>query len=185
MEIKNKIIIFLLLLSIITCSVKNQYNFTLQNTQSIKLNKIINEYYFNIPIQYIIDRQISNFKFINCYVLIGDYKIIFENDDLDIFIFVNINSDEFGNIDEASDQIYLERNGEIIISKMNETLSGNSYLKYDIFIERVLSHIDIENILLEYKKNNINSILYLEYEITIDNETIKSTIFDNFEISVK
>ena len=79
----------------------------------------------------------------------------------------------------------MERNGEIIISKMNETLSGNSYLKYDIFIERVLSHIDIENILLEYKKNNINSILYLEYEITIDNETIKSTIFDNFEISVK
>ncbi len=78
-----------------------------------------NNYYFNIPVQYVGDYQIETFDFLTGYILIGDYNILLERENIKINISLNKSSDEYGNTKGDFETIYLEENGEIMLSKIN------------------------------------------------------------------
>jgi hypothetical protein len=142
------------------CTAKSQYNFLLKNTLSIFLFNNGNDYYFAIPIQYIGDYTVENFEFDSGYIILGEYKIALQNDNLSIEVFVNEHSDEYGNTDG--------------LGNLNQ---------YNIFVEYILKNNDMENIINEYKKGNMYSQFYLEYTITIDNEKMEGCGYsDDFEL---
>jgi hypothetical protein len=146
------------------------------------------DYYFSIPVQYIGDYHIGNFAFDNGYILLGDYKLTLERDDLSIDVFVNESSDEYGNTDGVHNLVYSETNSKVLISKMEEPLTKNHIYdnmlnQYNIFIKNSLKNSDIKSIIKEYKKGNTYSKFYLEYTITIDNEQMtKCGLLDDFEL---
>jgi hypothetical protein len=97
---RNRVFLFVICLSIafsfLNCATTRQYNFSLKNTLSIFLLDNGNNYYFAIPVQYIGDYQIQSFEFNNGYILIGDFKIVLTRDEINIDVFVNESSDEYG-----------------------------------------------------------------------------------------
>jgi hypothetical protein len=116
-------------------------------------------YQFAIPVQYIGDYHLQSFEFDNGYILIGDYKIVLERDDLSIEMFVSETSDESGNIG---------------LGNLNQ---------YNIFIKYTLKKSDMDNITNEYNKGNTNSQFFLGYTITIDNERMEGCGYsDDFEL---
>jgi hypothetical protein len=171
----------------LNCSAKT-YNFSLKNTLAIFLLNDGENYYFSIPVQYIGDYHIGGFEFDTGYILIGNHEIPLSRDDLNIDVFVNEFSDESGRTDGEHNFIYSEKNGRILISKMDEPLTknhedDNMFNQYNIFIENIISNNDMENIINEYKKGNTQSRFYLEYTITIDNERIPGCGYlDDFEL---
>jgi hypothetical protein len=192
MKRKNNIFLFSIVLfaAILfsNCATTRHYNYSLQNTLSIFLLNNGKDYYFKIPVQYIGDYQIVYFEFDNCYVLIGEYRIFFERDELNISAFVNQASDEYGNTDGVFNLVYQEEKGNILISKMDEPLaikheSGNMRNQYNIYIERVLSDDELKNIINEYEKGNTDSNFFLWYKILFDYEEEEpwlSGIYDDF-----
>ena len=194
------------------CANIRKYEFICQNTVSIFLLNNGKNYYFNIPVQYMGDYQIENFEFKNGYILIGDYKILLNRDDINITVFVNKNSEDIqtfadyinsGNdiesiseyfrketYEELFNLIYLEKNGKILISKMNEPLtreqkSDNTMPLYNIFIERILNNDEIKNIVYEYEKGSVFSRFEIWYDIIIDNEQqMKNGMVDDFELKI-
>jgi len=214
MERKRKSYSFFLIILIAIvfsdCANTQKYEFACQNTVSIFLLDNGKDYYFSIPIQYIGDYQINNFEFVNGHVLIGDYKIILQRDAITISVYYNEDSDDIqtmvdylnnGNdIDSISDYfkidaygsftlIYSEKNGKVLLSKMDNSLSGkqesDKMNQYTIYIERKLNKDEIKNIINEHRAGNINSQFEIWYDITIDNEQqTGSGLLDTFEISI-
>jgi hypothetical protein len=133
-----------------SCTATSHYNFSLKDTLSIFLLNDGENDYFCIPVQYIGDYHVENFEFDNGFILIGDYKMVLEKDDVSIEMFVNEHSDESGNIGESYN--------------LNQ---------YNIFVEYILKKSDMDNIIKEYKKGNTYSKLYIEYSVTIDNEKME------------
>ena len=193
------------------CVNTQKYEFVCQNTISIFMQNNGKDYYINIPIQYIGDYQINSFEFVNGQILIGDYKIMLQREDIKISIYYNEDSDDIQTIvdylnngndmDSISDYFridayglfklyYLEENGKVLISKMDGSLSGkqesdNRMNQYTIYIERKLNKNEIKNIINEYRKGNANSRFEIWYDITIDNEQQTGNgILDNFEIFI-
>ena len=170
------------------CATTQNYDFSLQNTLSIFLVDNEKDYYFYIPVQYIGDYQIENFEFLDCYVLIGDQKILFKRKNVNIDVYVNENSDESGNTDGLFNLIYSEKKGKVLLSKMDEPIrkshvSSNRMNQYCIIINRLLKTGEMNKITKEYEKGKTSSQFYLEYNITIDNEQDKCGILDDFELS--
>jgi hypothetical protein len=190
--IKNSLFITGLFITILflSCSTTTtrHYNFSLKNTLSIFLLNDGKDYYFTIPIQYIGDYQIESFEFNSGYILIGDYRIMLSRDDLSIDVFVNESSDEYGNTDGVHTFIHSEKNGSILVSKMDEPLTKNHEYdnmlnQYNILVEYILKNNDMDSIFIEYEKGNIYSMFYLEYTITLDNERMSGCGYlDNFEL---
>jgi len=152
------------------CENARKYDFICQNTMSIDISNNGKNYYFSIPVQYIGDYQIEAFDFINGYILIGDYKILLEKENVKITILLNNQSDVYEN-------------------------TGNDLNQYNINIERTLSHDEIENIINEYKnlnntnykyrKGNTNSKINIEYKLTTDKDgEFETGMFDYFEFIV-
>jgi len=166
----------------------SQYNFSLKDTLSIFLLNNEKGYYFCIPVQYAGDYQISRFEFDNGNILIGDYAILLERDEINISIYLNETADENGNSVEDFNLIYLEENGRVSVLKMTEPLTVKDkpdYMMnyYYIFIEKYLTDNDMKNIINEYKKGNVNSKLSIWYDLTIDNEEQNgSGMSDDFEL---
>ena len=154
MKKASKLCIFLILAIILSSCVKEQqYNFSLQNTLAIFLLNDDDKNYFCIPVQYIGDYQINYFEFTDGYILIGDYEILLKKDEINISLYLNKETDEYG---------------------MNQS---------DIFIEKHLSKNDIKNIINEYKKGNVYSQMYIGYDIVIDNEPQNGNgLLDDFEL---
>jgi hypothetical protein len=118
------------------------------------------DYYFSIPIQYIGDYQIQDFEFDSGFILIGDYKIVLERDDLKIDMFLNESSDEDGNTDG--------------LGNLNQ---------YNIILRKNINKSELKNIINEYEKGNTQSQFYVEYAITIDNEKMTGCGYmDDFEL---
>jgi hypothetical protein len=166
----------------------SQYNFSPKNTLSIFLLNNEKDYYFCIPVQYIGDYQIGGFEFDNGNILIGDYDILLKRDEINISVYLNETANENGNTVGEFNLIYLEKNGEVSVSKMTEPLAVKNapdYMmnQYDIYIEKHLTDNDMENIINEYLKGNVYSKMSVWYDITIDNEAQNgSGILDDFEL---
>ncbi len=197
--IKRKINVYLCIIGLFTvislsnCAKTRQndfskYNFSLKDTLSIFLVNNEKGYYFCMPIQYSGDYQISRFEFANGNILIGDYDILLNRDEINISIYLNETADEDGSKIEGFNLIYLEENGKVSISKMAEPLavkneSDDMINHYYIFIEKYLTDNDMKNIINEYKKRNVYSKLSIWYDLTIDNEEQNgSGILDDFEL---
>ena len=147
-----------------------------------------NNYYFCIPIQYVGNYQIQAFEFDNGFVIIGDYSIPLKRDELNIAVYLNETADEFANSNGEFDLVYLEENDWVYITKLTEPLlvkNDPDYIMnhYYIFIEKYLNNDEINNIITEYEKGNINSNFSIWYDLIIDNyEQNGSGMMDSFEL---
>jgi hypothetical protein len=165
----------------------SQYNFSLNNTVSIFLIDNKKDPYFCIPVQYMGDYQIGRFEFDHGNILIGDYDILLKRDEINISVYLNEVADEDGGAIEGFNLIYLENNSKVSVSKMVEPLAAKNspdYLNhYYIFIEKYLTDNEMKNIVSEYKKGNVNSMMSIWYDLTIDSEEQNgSGMLDNFEL---
>jgi hypothetical protein len=170
------------------CTAARHYDFSLKNTLSIFLLENGQDYYFCIPVQYMGDYQIAGFEFNNGNILIGDYEILLKRDEINISVYLNETEDEDGSSDSGFNLVYLEENGGILTSKMDEPLaikhsSDENINHYYIFIERFLNKDEFKEIINEYEKGNVYSRLSIWYDITIDNELESgSGMLDDFEL---
>ena len=187
--------VFLLIISSLAliifsnCTNKHNYDFSLKNTLSIFLLNNGKENYFCIPVQYMGDYQISGFEFNNGSILIGDYDILLKRDEINISVYLNESADPDGDSEEGGfNLIYLEENGRISTSKMDEPLTiknepDEKFNHYYIFIEKYLTDNDMKKIIKEYEKGNVYSKLSIWYDITIDDEEQSgSGMLDDFEL---
>ena len=155
--------------------------------------------YFSIPVQYVGDYQIESFEFLNGYVLIGDYKILLERENIKINILLNKSANEDGKARGDFEAVYSEDKGKIKISKLDEPIIKDETDKtlnlYNMDIERVLSKDEIKNIINEYEnlKNidykyrtgNTNSKIGIEYKIKTDIDgEFETGMFDYFEFKI-
>jgi hypothetical protein len=175
-------------ISFVNCAKTSQYNFSLKNTLSIFMISDGKNYQFAIPVQYIGDYHIGSFEFDNGYIAIGDYKIVLERGDINIDVFLNESSDESGNTNGVFNLVHSEKNGKILISKMQEPLTiknkdEQTFNQYNIIITKSLNNKEIRTITNEYNKVNMYSQFYLGYTITIDNERMEGCGYsDDFEL---
>ena len=175
----------------LNCKSVRNYNFSLQNTLSIFFIDNDKNYYFSMPVQYIGDYQIDSFEFIDGYVLIGDYKILLERKDVNVDVYVNENSDEYGNTDGPFNLIYSEKKEKILLSKIDEPLKRNNESQdtlnfYCIIIDKKLKNNEMKKIISEFEKGNTYSHFYLWYKVSFDyeqEEAGKYGIYDDFELS--
>jgi hypothetical protein len=180
-------------IAILSCATTRQndfsnYNFTLNNTLSIFLINNEKDNYFCIPVQYVGEYHMSRFEFDNGNVLIGDYDIPLKRDDLNISVYLNEAEDEDGNTAGEFYMIYQEKNGKVLANKMAEPLTEKKdpnfiMSHYYIFIEKRLTDNEMNNIVNEYKRKNVQSQMSIWYDLTIDNEEQNgSGILDTFEL---
>ena len=166
----------------------SQYNLSLKNTLTIFLLNNENNHYFCIFLQYIDDFHISSFEFNYGNIMIGDFNISLNRDNVNILVYLNESPVERGNTFDEFNLVYQEKNGRVLISKMAEPLATNNKCDYNmnqyvIFIERHLTENEMKNIINQYRKGNINSNFYIWFDITIDNEEQRgSGLLDNFEL---
>ena len=154
-------------------------------------------HYFSIPVQYVGDYQIESFEFLTGYVLIGNYKILLERENITINILLSKSSDVDGKAKGDFETVYSEDKGKIKISKLEEPIlkdeSDKTLNLYNIDIERVLTKEEINNIIneyenlktidYEYRTGNTNSKINIEYKIKIENE-FEAGMFDYFEFRI-
>jgi hypothetical protein len=165
----------------------SQYNFSLKNTLSIFLLNNEKGYYFCIPVQYMGDYQISRFEFNNATIQIGDYNILLKRDGLNISVYLNEKANENGSTVVGFNQVYLEENGRISVSKIDEPLAKKTepnYVMnhYYIFIEKYLADNEMKAIIREYERGNVHSRMEIWYDLVIDNEEQNgSGMLDEFE----
>ena len=185
--------IFVLFMAIIllncTNTTKRQYNISFKNTLSIFLLKNDSASFFCIPIQYLGHDHIGYFDYTNGFIVIGDYEILLERDNINIYVYLNQETDESGSLDSGFDLVYSEKNGKILLSKMSEPLSEKQvegegkYIHYYIFIERFLKDDEVKRISSEYEKGNVYSQFEIWYDLVLNNEPQNgSGILDDFEI---
>jgi len=196
----NRLLITLLAIFLFsTCNAKPHYNFICRNTMSISILSNGKNHYFSIPVQYVGDYQIESFEFLNGYVLIGDYKILLERENIKINILLNKSANEDGKARGDFEAVYSEDKGKIKISKLDEPIIKDETDKtlnlYNMDIERVLSKDEIKNIINEYEnlKNidykyrtgNTNSKIGIEYKIKTDIDgEFETGMFDYFEFKI-
>jgi hypothetical protein len=145
-------------------------------------------YFFCIPVQYVGDYQIESFEFNNGNIQIGDYDILLKRDEINIYVYLNENADEFGESDGDFDLIYSEENGRISVSKMAEPLAPKNEADgkmnhYYIFIEKYLTDNEMKSIASEYESEKVYSRLAIWYDLTVDNEIQNENgMLDDFEL---
>jgi len=194
----NRLLITLLAIFLFsTCNAKPHYNFICRNTMSISILSNGKNHYFSIPVQYVGDYQIESFEFLTGYVLIGNYKILLERENITINILLSKSSDVDGKAKGDFETVYSEDKGKIKISKLEEPIlkdeSDKTLNLYNIDIERVLTKEEINNIIneyenlktidYEYRTGNTNSKINIEYKIKIENE-FEAGMFDYFEFRI-
>ena len=144
--------------------------------------------FFCIPVQYMGDYQIGKFEYNSGYILVGDFEILLNREEINISVYLNEAADENGSSDAGFNLIYQEEKGQILLSKMNEPL----YMKhnadaemnhYYILIERFLRDDEEKRIISEYEKGNVYSGFCIEYDLIIDGELqAGSGMMDDFEL---
>ena len=172
----------------LNCATTRHHDFSLKNTLSIFLLNDEKNYFFCIPVQYVGDYQIGNFEFSSGSIQIGDYEILLKRNEINIYVYLNEEADEYGNSDGVFNLVYSEENGRILLSKMDEPLtikneSDEKMNYYYIFIEKYLTDNDMKNITTEYERENVYSRLAIWYDITVDNEKQNGNgMLDDFEL---
>ena len=191
---KSKINVYLCIMglfAIVTfsnCASSQHHDFTLKNTLSIFLLHDERNYFFCIPVQYVGDYQIERFEFNNGNIQIGDYDILLKRDEINIYVYLNENADEFGESDGDFYLVYSEENGRISVSKMDEPLAikyeaDGKMNHYYIFIEKYLTDNEMKNIAREYESEKVYSKLAIWYDLIVDNEIQNGNgMLDDFEL---
>ena len=190
---KNKIYTCLFILGLFaaiifsSCTSTPHYDFSLKDTLSVFLLDNGKNNYFCIPVQYLGDYQITGFEFDNGNILIGEYDILLNRNEINIYVYLNEDSDEEGNSDSGFKLIYSEENGRVLTSRMGEPLtkheSDEKMNHYYIFIEKYLSNDDMKRLASEYERGNMYSKLSIWYDIAFDNEEQSlSGMLDDFEL---
>ena len=197
-RVSHLYLLTLLTLSLLSaCKPSPHYNFICRNTMSISILSNGKNHYFSIPVQYVGDYQIESFEFLTGYVLIGNYKILLERENITINILLSKSSDVDGKAKGDFETVYSEDKGKIKISKLEEPIlkdeSDKTLNLYNIDIERVLTKEEINNIIneyenlktidYEYRTGNTNSKINIEYKIKIENE-FEAGMFDYFEFRI-
>ena len=150
--------------------------FSLKDTLSVFLLNNEKGTFFCMPVQYLGNYHVNSFEFINGAINIGEYEIQLKRNEINISVYLNKNTDESGGSDSEFDLVYLEENGKVLLSKMNESLleeqaeDNENFIHYYIFIEKFLEHNDLEKINNEYNRGNVNSHSEIWYDLIIDNE---------------
>jgi len=167
----------------------HKHNFSLKNTLSIFLLNNENKPLFCIPLQYLFNDHIGSFAFSHGSIIIGDYEMPLQLDDIIISVYLNENADENGSAASGFNAVFMQEKGIIKLSKMNEPLSvkqtedTENYNHYYIFIEKYLDGNDLAKINREYDKGNGNGRFEIWYDLIIDNEPQNgSGIIDDFEL---
>jgi hypothetical protein len=181
------------------CKPPPHYDFICKNTMSISIFSNGKNRYFSIPVQYVGDYQIESFEFLNGYVLIGNYKIPLERDNIKINILLNKSANEDGKARGDFEAVYSEDKGKIKLSKLDEPIikdeTDKTFNLYNMDIERILTKEEIKNIINEYEnlKNidykyrtgNTNSKIGIEYKIKTDIDgEFETGMFDFFEFKI-
>jgi len=192
---KNKIFCIFCLVFIIVlsgCLTARKYNLSLADTVSIFLLNKEKGSFFCIPVQYMGDYHIGGFDFKKGLIEIGGYRIPLNSKNVNIFVYLNEETDEAGSLDTGFNLVYQEEKGRILVSKMNEPLTvkqiedDGKFAHYYIFIEKFLGSNEIKRINSEFEKGNVSSRLEIWYDIIIDNELQSgSGMLDNFQLSDK
>ena len=171
------------------CATARQYDFSLKDTLSIFMLKNEKNSLICIPVQYMGDYHIGKFDFRGGNIIIGDYEIVLKRNEINISVYLNEAAPDDGNSVTGFNQVYLEENGKIILSKMNEPLTvtpaedDGRYVHYYIFVERILADNEIKKISREYEKRNVNSRMSIEYDLVIDGEPQNGNgMMDDFEL---
>ncbi|MDR0495148.1 MAG: hypothetical protein LBG95_05940 [Treponema sp.] len=131
--------------------------------------------------------QISRFEFKNGSIQIGGYNVVLKRDGINISAYLNETANENGSAVAGFNQIFLEENGGMPVSKTagplaNKNESDHIMNHYYIFIEKYLTDNEMKAIIREYEKGNACSRLEIWYDLTIDNEEQNgSGIMDEFE----
>ena len=132
-----------------------QYNLTLRDSLTIFLLNNENNHFFCIFLQYIGDFQISNFEFNYGNILIGEYHIPLNRENVRVLQYFN----------EVQHEYYFRMN------------------QYSFFIERHLTDSEMRNIINQYKNGKVNSGFYIWFDFSIDNyEQRGSGVMDNFRL---
>jgi len=167
----------------------SRYNFLLKDTLSIFLLDIEKEgYCFCIPVQYIGDYQISGFEFDYGNILIGDYNILLKRNEVVIVVYLNEKAIKNGSTAGEFNLVYQEEKGRVLVSKLADPLamkneSDNLTNHYYILIAKYLTDDEMESIINEYEKGNVNSRMSVWYDMSIDNEEQNGCgILDDFEL---
>ena len=150
-----KLYFFILFSAVIflNCSAGREFDFSLKNTLAVFLVNNENGSHFCIPVQYTGGYQIQDFEFSGGYIFIGDYEILLNKDEVNISVY-----------------------------HLSDSQAADEYHCY-IFIEKFLDNGEKKRIKSEYKKGNINSRVWIEYDITIDDELyVGNGMFDEFEL---
>jgi len=182
------ILCFLSAILLFNCITSRQYNFSLKNTLSIFLLNDGKNHYFCIPVQYMGDYQIGNFNFTSGFVTIGEYEILLNKDEINIYAYLNEEGNENGAIGGGSfNLIYSEEKGTVNLSKMREPLSKKNekepFNHYYFFIEKFLKNDEYKKIVSEYEKGNVSSRMSIKYDIIINNEEQNENgLLDDFEL---
>jgi len=170
------------------CASARHYDFSLNNTLSIFLLNNGKAHYFCIPVQYMGDYQIEKFDFTGGNITIGDYEILLKINEVTISVYLNESSDEDGSSDGGFNLIYLEENGRLLTSIMDEPVTiknkpDDKLNHYYIFIERYLTNAEYKKIINEYKKGNVYSKLSIWYDMILNNEEQNGNgMLDDFEL---
>lgn len=190
--------VFLAALFLCACKPPPQYDFVCQNTMSISILYNGKNHYFSIPVQYVGDYQIESFNFLRGYVLIGNYNIPLERNNIKINISLNKAADpDTFKAKGDFEPVYSEDKGKITTSKLDAPIikdeTDKSLNLYNIDIERILTKAEIKKIIKEYenlktidykyREGNTNSKINIEYKIKINDE-FEAGMFDYFEFKI-
>jgi hypothetical protein len=118
------------------CTAARLYDFSLKDTLSIFFLNDEKSSYFCIPVQYMGEYQINDFKFDSGYIKIGDYEIPLNREELNIYTYFGVSDEEWNH-----HYIFIERhlsNGEMkkIIEEYEKgNVSSSVYIGYDLIID--------------------------------------------------
>ncbi|MCL2185601.1 MAG: hypothetical protein FWB86_07105 [Treponema sp.] len=186
MRRKKYFFCFICVIFLFSCTARH-FNISLKNTLSVFLLNNGKADYFCIPLQYMGDYQLGKFDFTDGNILIGEYDILLNRDELNIFVYLNEDVDENGNYGKGFNLIYSEEKGKIKLSKMSELSAikneENPLNHYYIFIERYLDNNEYKKIINEFEKGNVNSRMRIAYDLIINGEMQNGNgIIDEFEL---
>jgi hypothetical protein len=156
-------------------------------------------HYFSIPVQYVGDYQIEYFEFTSGYILIGNYKILLEKENVKIEILLNKTANEDGKARGNFTPVYSQKKGKTKLSRLDDPIikeeRDKTFNLYNIDIERILTKEEVENIIKEkenlksinygYRTGSTNSKISIDYKIktNIDGE-FETGMFDYFEFGI-
>lgn len=140
-----------------------------------------NDHFFAVNFKIDTVPQIQGFELISGFIQIGDHVCMLNKSEVSISVDVN----------RMWNTVYWVIKGEEYRSQFNEPISienetGEPFIRYFFSISKsAITDEEIQSILNEYQKKNRKTMLYLHYNITINNALIVKEISQEYVIEVE